>query len=153
VRRLLLAGLLSLAACGGDEPVADAAPTFSLADVRNPGAEVAFRGRGPVVVNFLASWCGPCREELPELQRIANDVEVIGVDVADNRGKAVDLLDETGATFPVGYDPARKVAGAYRVNGMPTTVFVAADGREAGRVQGPVSRPTLRQWVDRLREG
>jgi thiol-disulfide isomerase/thioredoxin len=143
--------LLSLGACGGDDNRTGAVPTFSLDDVRRPGSAVSLPEGEPVVLNFLASWCGPCREELPELQRIAKEVTVIGVDVADNRGKAVELLDETGVTFPVGYDPEREVASRYRVNGMPTTVFIGADGAEAGRVQGPVDGPTLRDWVERLR--
>lgn len=140
-----------MGACGGDDATSSrAAPTFALDDVRRPGTRVTLPEGEPAIVNFLASWCGPCREELPELERISKEVAVVGVDVADNRGKAVELLDETGVTFPVGYDPQRQVASGYRVNGMPTTVFVAADGTEAGRVQGPVSRATLRDWVERL---
>ncbi|MDQ3756882.1 MAG: TlpA family protein disulfide reductase [Actinomycetota bacterium] len=140
-------------ACGGDTGDGAAprrAPTFSLEDVRRPGTPVTLPEGEPAVLNFLASWCGPCREELPELQRISRDVAVIGVDVADNRGKAVELLEATGVGFPVGYDPQREVAGAYRVNGMPTTVFIAADGTEVGRVQGPVDRATLGDWAERL---
>lgn len=143
--------LLSLGACGGDDNRPGAVPTFSLDDVRRPGTAVSLPEGEPVVLNFLASWCGPCREELPELERISKDITVVGVDVADNRGKAVELLDETGVTFPVGYDPQREVFARYRANGMPTTIFIAADGTEAGRVQGPVSASTLREWVDRLR--
>lgn len=152
----MVVGLLVIAgACGGDdgESAARRAPSFSLDDVRRPGTAVSLPEGEPVVLNFLASWCGPCREELPELERISKDVAVIGVDVADNRGKAVDLLDETGVTFPVGYDPEREVFARYRANGMPTTIFIAADGTEAGRAQGPVSGATLREWADRLRDG
>ena len=139
--------LLLLAACGsGGSP--EAAPTFSLDDVRNPGTRVTLPDGEPVIVNFLASWCGPCREELPELERISEKIAVVGVDVADNRGKAVELLDEAGVTFPVGYDPQREVASGYRVNGMPTTVLVGADGTERERVQGPVTRATLEGWAD-----
>lgn len=143
-----------LGACGTDDDRAapQQAPTFSLDDVRRPGTAVTLPEGEPAVLNFLASWCGPCREELPELQRIADEIAVVGVDVADNRGKAVELLDEARVRFPVGYDPQRQVAEAYRVNGMPTTVFIAADGTEAGRVQGPVDRATLREWAERLRE-
>jgi len=142
--------LLTLAACGGDSGGSpQAAPTFSLDDVRTPGTRVTLPDEEPAIVNFLASWCGPCREELPELERISKEIAVVGVDVADNRGKAVELLDEAGVTFPVGYDPQRKVASGYRVNGMPTTVLVGADGTEVDRVQGQVTRETLRDWAAR----
>lgn len=131
------------------------APVVSAAGVRTPAQAVQVPGDGPAVVNFFASWCTPCREELPELQRVfaehGPEVAVVGVDVADNRRKAVALLDAAGAAFPAAYDPDKAIAARYAVNGMPTTVFVDAEGRIVGRVQGKVSRRTLLRWVDRLR--
>lgn len=126
------------------------APSFSADDVRRPGTAVTLPEGRPVIVNFLASWCGPCREELPELEKVAGTVAVVGVDVADNREKAVDLLDDTGVTFPVAYDPQREVATRYRLTGMPTTVFVDGRGQVVGRVHGPVTAATLRRWADHL---
>lgn len=141
---------------GGDDGrlvgvvVSQPAPAISADDVRRPGTPVTLPEGRPVIVNFLASWCGPCREELPLLEAMADEIAVVGVDVADNREKAVDLLKDTGATFPVAYDPQREVAGRYRLTGMPTTVFVDARGRVVGRVHGPVDAGTLRRWADRL---
>ncbi|HVF75866.1 MAG TPA: TlpA disulfide reductase family protein [Acidimicrobiales bacterium] len=141
---------------GASDPSPLVAPAFSVEDVRNPAATVALPAGRPSVVNFFATWCAPCREELPILQRASarhgSQVAFVGIDVADSRTKATDLLDELGIGFPAGYDPHRKVADAYRLTGMPTTVFVAADGRVAGTVRGPLTAKKLDEWVERLRE-
>jgi hypothetical protein len=75
------------------------------------------------------------------------------VDVADSRRAAAELLDTTGITFPAGYDPNSTVAGRYGLRGMPTTVFVDAEGHVAGEVRGPLSAAALDRWLRRLRGG
>jgi len=141
---------------GASDPTPAVAPAFSVEDVRDPAATVALPAGRPTVLNFFATWCAPCREELPILQaasaRYGPEVAFVGIDVADSRTKATDLLAELGVGFPAGYDPHRKVAEAYRLSGMPTTVFVGADGRVAGTVRGPLTAGKLAEWVDRLRE-
>lgn len=133
------------------------APAFSLDDVRAPGTPVSLaqRGGGPAVVNFFAAWCVPCRKELPILERAhrraGRHVAFLGVDVADSRRAATELLERTGVTYPAGYDPHKEVAGRYRLLGMPTTVFIGADGRIAGEVKGPLSAAELDRWIERLR--
>lgn len=131
------------------------APAFSLEDVRTPGTAVTLGRPGtPVVVNFFASWCVPCREELPLLEqaarRSAGSVSFVGVDVNDSRSKASALLDATGVTFPAGYDPDRSVATRYRLRGMPTTVFVDAGGRVAEVSHGRLTASDLDRRVARL---
>lgn len=151
------AGVLAFGRASGDQdPTPAVAPAFSLSEVRDGSATVSLPGGRPVIVNFFAAWCEPCRRELPALEQAARrhrgSVEVVGIDVADSRSRAVDLLDEAGVTFPAGYDPARDVADRYRVSGMPTTVFVGADGRVLGTVRGPLDLDTLDAWVERLKE-
>ncbi len=134
------------------------APSFALPDVRGSGATVGLgSGAGrPVVVNFFASWCVPCREELPMLEqasrRLAGSVDVVGIDVADSRSAAVELLDRTGVTFPTGFDPHRKVAARYRLQGMPTTVFVDGQGRVAGVARGKLTAAELDRHLALLGE-
>lgn len=141
---------------GGADPTPRLAPAFTVEDVRDSARTVSFSPGRPTVVNFFAAWCEPCRRELPALEAAwrehGDTVDFVGVDVADSRTKAVDLLDATGATFRAGYDPHRRVAESYRLAGMPTTVFVGADGRVVGTVQGPLDADDLDRWVDRLRE-
>lgn len=142
VAALAVAGSVAATRPGPSRP----APAFSLDEVRGGGTVALPAGR-PAVVNFFASWCAPCREELPLLERahrrVGGTVAFLGVDVADSRSAATDLLRRTGARFPAGYDPGRRVADRYGVRGLPTTVFVDAAGRLAGVVKGRLTAAEL----------
>ena len=90
--------------------------------------------RGPMVVNLWASWCGPCREELPHYQRLheqgSGKVAVLGVDYEDTLpGKALALAKATGVTYPSLADPGGKLHVPFRVRGLPAVLFVDRDGR------------------------
>lgn len=131
------------------------AAAFDLENVHAGQARVAladYRGR-PVVVNFFASWCVPCRSEMPTFARVAGDfdgqVVFLGVDHQDSRGPALALLQETGVTYPTGYDPDGAVAREYGLFGMPSTVFVSADGDVVATRTGEMSETELR---DALRD-
>ncbi|HET7487684.1 MAG TPA: TlpA disulfide reductase family protein [Acidimicrobiales bacterium] len=134
-----------------------AAPSFTLDDVRHPGSSVTVAAGRPTVVAFFAAWCEPCRDELPRLeqayQKAAGAVDVVAVDVNDSRRLAGELLDASGATFPAGYDPHEAVAGRYKVNGLPTTVFVGADGRVAAVTRGRLTAAELERRMAGLTEG
>jgi len=113
-----------------------------------------FRGK-PVVVTFLASWCGPCRTELPVVEQAAQQargkVAFLGIDVSDNPSAAQSLLMRSGITFPVGTDPSRHIsADIFNLYGMPSTVFVDAGGRVVGEITGPVTPSGLTRWLQRL---
>ena len=139
----------------GDHANATAA-AFRLPDVRDPGETVSLADRSgrPAVVNFLASWCVPCRDELPVLEeahrRYGGRIAFVGVDHQDTTQNARAVLTDFDVTFPVGYDPDGRIAPTYRLRGLPTTVFVAADGTEVGRVTGRLTAERLDAWVARL---
>ena len=150
-------GVVSLRAGGGtDGGGAEApavAPRFSLDDVRQRGTAVTLPS-GPAVVNFFAAWCEPCREELPLLEqahrRSGGSVRFVGIDVSDSRSRAAELLDQAGVSFPAGYDPDGAVAADYRLRGMPTTVFVDAEGRMAEVSRGRLTADELDARLARL---
>ncbi|AUM13888.1 TlpA family protein disulfide reductase [Ketobacter alkanivorans] len=86
-----------------------------------------------VMINFWASWCGPCREEMPLIEGIYQKYKklgftVYGVNVDANPKDAQQLLKETGVSFPVGYDTKNKVSELYKVDSMPSTVMVDRKG-------------------------
>jgi cytochrome c biogenesis protein CcmG, thiol:disulfide interchange protein DsbE len=105
----------------------------------------------PTVVNVLAAWCVPCEEELPDMQAVhaelKDQVQFIGIDRQDSRRKARELLERTGVTFPVGYDPDDTLFPRLRAVGMPTTLFVDAKGRIVAKVSGQLSRADLRAKI------
>lgn len=98
----------------------------------------ALRGE-PTVVNLWASWCGPCEQELPLLQRLnkTGKVRMLGIDFQDPQpGTAIELARDSGVTYPSVADPAGEVAEPLRMVGLPVTVFVRPDGRIAETVHG-----------------
>jgi cytochrome c biogenesis protein CcmG/thiol:disulfide interchange protein DsbE len=120
------------------------------------------RGR-VVVVNFWASWCVPCRQEMPALEQASQGyaeagkpVTVIGVDASDVRSEAATFLSEVGVTYPTVYDQQGLrggVAASWSVSALPQTWFVARDGSRAGRIAGRLTATALHAKVDQLLAG
>jgi len=128
---------------GSDQP----APDFSLKSFSGPVVSLAqLRGR-PLVVNFFASWCGPCRSELPLLQQRAAahpEFTFVLIDVVDQQGAAQDLLNRLQVRTPlVLSDPDGSASTAYGATGLPTTVFLRADGSVAARVARQLDAATI----------
>lgn len=126
-----------------------AAPGFRLPRLRHPAQDLTLaelRGK-PAVINFWASWCVPCRQELPRIQQAAaswgDRVSIVGVDVTDQRPDALKLAAAAGIRYPLAFDQDGRVASAYRVVNLPTTVFVSADGRVVARHTGEITRADL----------
>ncbi|MCY4391220.1 MAG: TlpA disulfide reductase family protein [Chloroflexi bacterium] len=114
--------------------VGQPAPDFALRNARDPERVVRlsdFRGT-PVVLNWYASWCGPCRREIPDFQKaydaLDGEVVFIGVNLAEDADQAVGLLDVFVAKYPALLDEDGEIAAHYRLPGMPTTFFIDADG-------------------------
>ena len=85
----------------------------------------------PVVLNFFASWCTPCKAEMPALEAIHHqrpDIAFVGLAVNDTTTRAREIVADTGVTYATGVDPGSAIGNAYEILGMPTTLFIAADG-------------------------
>ena len=126
----LTAVFLATAANGaGDQP----APTFSLPSRGGPTIDLAQYKGQVVMINFWASWCGPCRQEMPLLESIYKKYKplgftLIGVNVEPDQKEAENFLKQTPVSFPVLFDAKSKVSGLYNVQVMPTTVFIDRKG-------------------------
>ena len=107
-----------------------AAPGFSLADLSGHSVALAdFSGRA-VLIHFFATWCEPCREELPALQRLATrdpKVTVVAIAVADTPLRVKRLLAQVPVAFPILLDPDRAAAKGWGVTTLPTSFFFSAD--------------------------
>ena len=109
------------------------APDFTLA--ARDGGTVSLSGlKGQVVmVNFWATWCGPCRQEMPHLEALYQRYSdlgftLLGVNVEEDSSGADDFLAETPVSFPILFDPSSKVSELYDVVAMPSTVIVDREG-------------------------
>jgi thiol-disulfide isomerase/thioredoxin len=110
----------------------------------------AYAGK-PLVVNFFASWCPPCKQETPLLARFYRgehgSVALLGLDTNDQVANALTFTRANGVTYPVGRDPDIAVASAYDVNGLPQTFFLNARHRIVYRVFGAVTAAELSKGI------
>lgn len=98
-----------------------------------------------VFLNFWASWCGPCRAEMPSMERLQAELEglpfsIVAVNVQEREDVVRRYLDESGFTFPVVLDRTGRVAAEYGVRGIPTSFFISPDGTVLGMLVG------TREW-------
>ena len=147
-----LLGLLAWKVAQGDSEVASElrrggapqAPAFTLERLDGNGelSLAALRGK-TVVLNFWASWCGPCRDEMPLLEQGSKrwkgkNVVFVGVDARDVRSDARSFLERYGVTYPNVYDGKGSLIGRYGVTAFPETYFIDAAGKVRWRIAGAV---------------
>jgi thiol-disulfide isomerase/thioredoxin len=158
-RSLLIGGLVAVAAPIGVAAFVGrrskivGAPEFTVEDLTDEGARVSLSDRagGPALVNFWASWCVPCRTEMPILEagfaRFGNRVLFIGVDHQDSRTAAQAFVAKSGVQYRSGFDPDGTTAAAYGIRGLPTTVLVSAGGRLVETVTGALTEVRLQRLL------
>ena len=113
------------------------APDFAAATLDGRTVRLAdFRGQKKVVVSFWASWCGPCRLEMPELVQFykanhtpESDFELLAISIDDDTQAAAEFATSEKLNFPVLLDPRQKTASAYGVDGIPTVFVIGKDGK------------------------
>jgi cytochrome c biogenesis protein CcmG/thiol:disulfide interchange protein DsbE len=140
---------------GVDEP----APEFSLPSVDGSTVSLSdFRGT-PVVLTFFASWCNPCEEELPVLERIQDEagdrLQVLAVNYQDHIGDdSEEFVRRLGVTYPALLQPdGDPVSDEYGVHEIPQTFFIDADGVVRDRIYGQSSRAAIEPSVEALLDG
>jgi peroxiredoxin len=111
------------------------APDFQLQDLDGQAVSLSGLLGKPVMVNFWATWCGPCRQEMPFIQEVYNDPEwaeaglvILAVNIGQSPEVVREFMDDNGLTFTVLLDTKSEVAEMYNVSGIPTTYFVDKNG-------------------------
>jgi peroxiredoxin len=134
--RLALCATLAVLASTASPALAPAtaAPDFMLHAMTGPNLQLKDQRGRVVMVNFWATWCGPCRQEMPQLNRLyekyrASGFVLLGVNVDDDASKAAEVATKLGVTFPVLLDTDKKVSKLYDLSTMPSTVIIDRDGK------------------------
>lgn len=163
---LSMAALVSLLAWGvlnrssatnqsGVGVLGEPAPNFTLSTFSGGIFDLAEYRGGPAIINFWASWCGPCRIEASELEqawrRFGEDgVAFVGVNVQDFDGDALSFIEAFNITYPNGSDKEGLTTIDYGVGGIPVTFFVDKNGVVARRFVGSINLEQLSFWITEL---
>lgn len=134
-----------------------AAPDFTAYDADGNAVQLSDYFGKPLVLNFWASWCGPCKSEMPAFQQAyeqEDGVQFLLVNMTGGRETQADaeaLLEEEGYTFPVLFDLDLDAAMTYGVAALPTTYFLDAEGNLVAWAQGAINEQTLQQGLEMIR--
>ncbi|HDL49569.1 MAG TPA: TlpA family protein disulfide reductase [Actinobacteria bacterium] len=104
----------------------------------------------PVVINFWASWCPPCRQEMPDLEQVSRDVpgvRFIGIAIDDTESNAASYVRQIGVTYPIAVDANYAISDAYGINVLPQTWLVTRNGTIVRTIQGAVTRESLTAYI------
>lgn len=136
------------------------APDFTVIDAEGNEVKLSDMVGKPVVVNFWASWCGPCKMEMPEFEEIykelGDEVHFMMVNLTDGwqetKEKAENFIEEQGYTFPVYYDTMSEGAMNYGVSSIPATYFIDAEGNAIAQARGAIDGETVKIGIDMTKE-
>ena len=134
------------------------APDFTVYDLAGNPVRLSDGFGKPLVLNFWASWCGPCQMEMPDFQEkyleLGEEVTFLMINMTDGSRetveKAASFIQSAGYSFPVFYDTTVEAAIAYQVYSLPTTYFLDANGSVIAHATGAINKETLQKGIDMI---
>ena len=136
------------------------APDFTAVDSQGNHVSLSDYFGKPIVLNFWASWCGPCKSEMPEFDEAylarGEEIQFLMVNMTDGTRETLDIaktfVTDSGYSFPVLYDINQEAAMIYGVTSLPTTLFINADGEMVAYAMGAIDGETLQRGIDMITE-
>jgi len=134
------------------------APDFTVLDADGEEVKLSDSFGKPIILNFWATWCGPCRSELPHFDKAAaefgDEIDFLMINLTDGAQETVEgvteFLNENGYTFPTYYDTELMAAAIYGASSIPLTVFIDTEGRLIGGYIGAMTEEMLYQCIDQF---
>jgi len=147
---LVVTAAIVLAACGGES--GDTLPDVDITGLRSGESSQLSDIEGPAVVNLWATWCAPCRAEIPDFEEVhqarIDEVRFVGINVGEDPSVAVGFIDEVGASYDQFADLDGDVSTELNATSMPVTVVIDEEGTITTRHLGPLDQEGLNEAID-----
>lgn len=135
--------------------IGDRAPDFELTTLKGDVVSLSDYEGSPVMINFWATWCPPCREEMPDMEKFyqETEIEILAVNLLDTERTIDDVeqfVEEYGLTFPILLDESIEVAMIYGIQSIPTSYMIDSEGIIQFIVIGPLTYQQMNQELDNI---